>query len=206
MHPNPHFRNETRERHIAFARERSFGTLAVNAKDGPLLSHIPFLLSEDGTNIELHLVRSNPILKLLDEPRDAVIAVTGGDAYLSPDWYKVDDQVPTWNYVVVHLRGKLEILPHEEIHQVLNRLSASMEERLLPKRPWTSDKMTDEVYQKMLRQIVPLKMTVGEINGTWKLSQNKPDEVRLAAADAVKDSAMGNETGWISRLMKDLAK
>jgi len=206
MHPNPHFRKETQARHIAFARKRAFGTLAVNAENGPLLSHIPFLLSEDGSHVELHLVRSNPILKLLDEPCDAVISVTGGDAYLSPDWYKVDDQVPTWNYVAVHLRGKLEILPHDHIHEVLSRLSASMEERLLPKRPWTSDKMTGEVYQKMLRQIMPVEMVVEEINGTWKLSQNKPDDVRLAAADAVRESAMGSETELISMLMKDIGQ
>lgn len=202
MHPNQHFRKETDKHNIAFAKERAFGTLAINAATGPLLSHIPFVLSEDGKNVELHLIRSNPILKLLSEPLNAVISVLGGDAYVSPDWYGVDDQVPTWNYVAVHIRGRVSLLPQVEIHEVLNRLSQSMEQRLLPKTPWTSDKMDEEIYQKMLRQIVPVKMDVGEINGTWKLSQNKPDAVRLAAADAVETSNLGSETNWVSDLMR----
>jgi len=203
MHPNPVFRKETETHNIAFAHERSFGTLAVNANSGPLLSHIPFRLLEDDKTVELHLVRSNPILKLLDEPQDAVISVLGGDSYISPDWYEVDDQVPTWNYVVVHLRGKLSLLPQEKIHDVLVGLTASMEERLLPKKPWTSDKMDQEVYERMLRQIVPVQMDVTQIDGTWKLNQNKPDEVRMRAADAVEKDGIGSELDWFAQMMRD---
>lgn len=205
MHPNNHFRKQTDQQNIALAKDRAFGTLAINADNGPLLSHIPFLLSEDGKYAELHLVRSNPILKILSEPQNGVISILGGDAYMSPDWYKVDDQVPTWNYVAVHIRGKLSLLPHEEMHEVLNRLSASMEQRLLPKNPWTSDKMDEAVYQKMLRQIMPVKMDVTEINGTWKLSQNKPEAVRLSAAEFAISSNMGSEIEWIANLMREVS-
>jgi transcriptional regulator len=202
MHPNNHFRKRSQKENIEFARERSFGTLAINADDGPLLSHIPFLLNEDATELELHLVRSNPIVGMLEQQVNAVMSVAGGDAYLSPDWYEINDQVPTWNYVAVHIRGKIQTLPHDEMHEVLNRLSHSMERRLSPKKPWTSDKMTQAVYDKMLRQIVPVKMKISEINGTWKLSQNKPKAVRLAAADKVLSSDMGSETEWLGELMK----
>jgi transcriptional regulator len=205
MHPNPNFRKETEERNIAFARERGFGTLAINSTNGPLLSHVPFLLMEDNKSAELHLVRSNPILRSLSQPQDAVISILGGDSYISPDWYFVDDQVPTWNYIAVHIRGSISLLPEDEIHGVLDRLSASMEERLLPKKPWASSKMDQEVYKKMLRQIVPVKMEISEINGTWKLSQNKPDEVRLAAAKGVAENGVGSELELLSNLMRDAA-
>ncbi len=204
MHPNPVFRKETEERNIAFAKERAFGTLAVNAETGPLISHIPFCLSDDAKTVELHLVRSNPILRLLDQPADAVIAVIGGDSYVSPDWYEIDDQVPTWNYVAVHIRGRLRKLPHEELHGVLDRLSASMEERLLPKKPWTSEKMDQGIYNKMQRQIVPAMLDVTSIDGTWKLSQNKAEEVRLRAAKGVAENGMGAETDMLSELMKNV--
>lgn len=206
MHPNQHFRKRQTEENIKFAKDRSFGTLAINANHGPLLSHVPFLLNEDATEIELHLVRSNPILKYIEEPVDGVISVTGGDAYLSPDWYEVDDQVPTWNYVAVHIRGEVQSLPQEEIHEVLSRLSHSMEQRLLPKKPWVSDKMTPDVYQKMLRQIVPVKMRISEINGTWKLSQNKPEAVRMAAAQKVETHRIGLDAHAISVLMKSASE
>ena len=72
MHPNPSFRKESEERNIEFAKERAFGTLAINSTDGPLLSHVPFLMDDDNKSIELHLVRSNPILRALTEPQAGV--------------------------------------------------------------------------------------------------------------------------------------
>jgi transcriptional regulator len=203
MHPNQAFRKPDTARNIAFARERAFGVLAINAPRGPLLSHVPFLLSADGTQAELHLVRSNPIVRLLAEPQPAVIAVSGGDAYISPDWYGVDDQVPTWNYVAVHLRGTLRELEHEALHDILSSLSAHQEEKLLPKKPWTSTKMDQDVYGKMQRQIVPLMMDVTQIDGTWKLSQNKPEAVRRRAADGVEHAGLGLATDWIHPLMRN---
>ena len=202
MHPNPVFRKTETEKNITFARQRSFGILSVNSEDGPLLSHIPFRLSEDGKYLEAHLVRSNPILRLLETPQKAVIAVSGPDAYISPDWYGVDDQVPTWNYIAVHLRGALRRLDASELHDILERLSASMEERLLPKTPWVTDKMTPDVYAKMQRMIVPIGMEVTQIDGTWKLGQNKPDQVRMGAADGLKSSDIGSEIETLAEHMQ----
>ncbi len=199
MHPNPAFRAEDTSRHIDFARARAFGTLAVNADPAPLLSHIPFLLDESGTTADLHLVRSNPIARLGETP--AVIAVTGPDGYVSPDWYGVDDQVPTWNSVAVHLRGRLVPLPQETMHDMLDRQSAHFENQLTPKRPWTTAKMTPEVLTRMMRQILPFRLEIESVDGTWKLSQNKPDAVRLAAADRI-ESGTGTERAALAGLMR----
>lgn len=204
MHPNPIFRKTPTARNIEFARARSFGVLAVNSDEGPLVSHVPFQLSEDGSHLEMHLVRSNPILRLLKEPVRAVIAVSGGDTYVSPDWYGIDDQVPTWNYVAVHLRGVLALLPQDKLHGVLERLSANMEQRLLPKKPWTIGKMNPEIYGRMQRQIVPVEMHVDDIQGTWKLSQNKTEEVRERAMAGIADSGFGSEIAEIVALMDAL--
>ncbi len=206
MHPNQAFRKPSQQRNIAFARARSFGTLAINANDGPLLSHIPFQLSEDGAYIEAHLVRSNPILKHLEQPVPAVISVMGGDAYISPDWYGVENQVPTWNYIAVHLRGRLERLDQAQLHGVLERLSAGMENRITDKRPWKIDKMDTEIYEKMQRQIVPIAIEVDDIQGTWKLSQNKPDEVRHRAVKGVRNTGMGQATEDLAGHMEQVDK
>lgn len=203
MHPNPAFRADDRARHISFARDRAFGVLALSTDDAPLLSHVPFVLSEDGTEADLHLVRSNPIVRALKEPQTVRIAVSGPDGYISPDWYGIDDQVPTWNYVAVHLTGTLERCPQEELRGLLDRQSAYFEERLLPKPPWSADKMTSEALERMMRIIVPCRMRVEDIQGTWKLNQNKPDEVRLAAADQVESNGQGSEIAQLATLMRN---
>lgn len=203
MHPNPAFRQTPREQDIAFAREAGFGILCVGTDGIPLISHIPFLLSKDGAQAEFHLVRSNPIARLLVKDTQPVcLAVQGPHSYISPDWYGVEDQVPTWNYIAVHLEGRASLQHSDKLLDLLDRQSAFFENRLLPKPPWTTGKMTREVLDKMMRQIVPCTMQVGPVHGSWKLNQNKSDDVRLSAADHVDGLGIGQEVALLSALMR----
>lgn len=203
MHSYPLFDKATRDENLAFARERGFGTLALNHATGPLLSHVPFLIDAEGTMAEMHLARSNPLLTLLDGPVPAVLSVSGPDGYISPDWYGVSDQVPTWNYVAVHLRGHLETRPRENLRAVVDGLSDRFERRIVGKSPWTSAKMSDGVLERMERAIMPVRLKIASVEGTWKLGQNKPDQARLAAADAVEEGA-GMELALLSALMRSV--
>ncbi len=202
MHPNPIYRQANQADNLDFAREQGFGMLAISAPDAPLVSHIPFMLNDDGTRAEFHLVRSNPIARALrDGPLNARIAVQGPHGYVSPDWYGIDDQVPTWNYVAVHLTGSVETLPDSEMRPLLDRISAFHESRYAPKPEWVLDKMPDELLQKMMRQIVPCLMQVTAIDGTWKLAQNKPESARLGAARAMDAAGIGQEARLLAALM-----
>ncbi|MFD1344648.1 FMN-binding negative transcriptional regulator [Litorisediminicola beolgyonensis] len=202
MHPNPSFRGTDHAASLAFVRNRGFGVLAVSSDAGaPMLSHVPFLLSEDGAAADLHLVRSNPICRTLGEGRAATLAVLGPDGYVSPDWYGVEDQVPTWNYVAVHLTGRLLPRPADEIDALLVRQSADFEARLAPKRPWTMDKMTEETRARFLRMILPVRLEIASLESTWKLNQNKPDAVRHAATERVEDG-FGQELAALAALMR----
>ena len=78
MHANIAFGKPGKAHNIAFARQRGFGTLVVNATAVPLISHVPFLLGEDGRILEFHLNRSNPILKMPADETEAVMIVAGG--------------------------------------------------------------------------------------------------------------------------------
>jgi len=202
MHPNPAFRQTPEARNLAFARARGFGILTVNGAEGPLLAHVPFLIGADGTMADLHLARSNAIARSA-LPAQAVVAVSGPDAYISPDWYGLDDQVPTWNYVAVHLRGTLAPLPADRLRDHADALSARFEAGLLPKTPWVSLKMTDGVMDRMMRMILPFRLTLTGIDGTWKLNQNKPAEARLAAADALAARGGEPDTTALARLMRE---
>jgi transcriptional regulator len=202
MHPNPVYRSEPEAQNLAFAREQGFGMLAVSGEGAPLISHIPFILNEAGDLAEFHLVRSNPIARALTAPGAARLAVQGPHSYTSPDWYGVDDQVPTWNYIAVHLVGEVSLAPVEGLRDLLDRQSAAMEARLLPKTPWRTDKMTPDVLERMMRQILPCRMRIDAVHGTWKLNQNKPDAVRVQAADHVDGYGMGAETRVLAALMK----
>ena len=201
MHPNPVFRKAPDDINTGFARDRGFGVLSVNGEDGPLISHVPFVLSKDGKSADLHLLRSNPITRALSQPMRAVIAISGPDSYISPDWYDAPNLVPTWNYVAVHLRGTLTQLPAEDLRASIDRLAAEFETRLEPKTPWTNDKMPPEALAKMMRMIVPFRFDITQVDGTWKLGQNKPDAARRSAAKHVEAYGIGQETALLAVLM-----
>lgn len=203
MHPNPAFRTAPRDQNLAFVRARGFGVLSVNGPDGPLASHIPFELSPDASQIRLHLARSNPIARA-GLPGPALLAVSGPDAYVSPDWYGTPDQVPTWNYVAVHLRGVLHPQPPEALHPHLEAVSDHFEQRLHPKPPWRSAKMTPGVMDRMMRMILPFRIDVTGVDGTWKLSQNKQPAARLGVADALHRQADPAPAAALAALMRDL--
>ncbi|WP_224816752.1 FMN-binding negative transcriptional regulator [Hasllibacter sp. MH4015] len=201
MHPNPAFRKEPDFLNLTLCRKRGFGMLCLNADPAPLISHVPFFLDEAGQVAELHLVRSNPIARHVTQATPAVIVVNGPDGYVSPDWYDMPDQVPTWNYVAVHLRGVLHPMDEGLMRKHLDRLSGHFEGRLAPKLPWTTDKMSDTALERMMRQILPFRFEVTQVDGTWKLNQNKPDAAREGAAEAIRQSPIGHELETLSALM-----
>ncbi|MEO0624863.1 MAG: FMN-binding negative transcriptional regulator [Pseudomonadota bacterium] len=202
MHPNPAFRKTPEEQARSLAEARGFGVLSAAEGDAVLLAHVPYLLV--GVRLEAHLVRSNPLARALAEgPRSAVLVVSGPDGYISPDWYGVEDKVPTWNYVAVHLKGTLTLADPESLQGHLERLSARFEAGLAPKPPWTHHKMSEGVMDRMMRQILPVAMSVEHIDSTFKLNQNQPDEARARAAEALATGRTpGQETGALAALMR----
>ena len=203
MHPNPIFRNTETNLSLDFAHEISFGTICISAEPTPLLSHIPFQLNADRTAIDLHLVRSNPISRaLVKSPRQATLSIMGPHGYISPDWYGVEDQVPTWNYVAVHISGTLSLLDQSTLPDVIDSLSDHFETQLAPKPVWKMDKVDPDVMTKMQRQIVPCRLDIAQVESTWKLGQNKTDAVRHAAADQLEKSTIGSNTPHLAALMR----
>jgi len=195
MHPNPAFRKPGLEQNLEFARVRGFGTLSVAAAGQVVAAHVPFVMQ--GQVAYLHLARSNPVLQ---HPGPALLMVMGADGYVSPDWYGAPEQVPTWNYVAVHLRGTLEVLEPDALRPHLAELSARFEGPL-EKPDWTMDKMDENSILRMERMIVPVRLTVDDVQGTWKLSQNKTKAQRLGAADAI-GASHGHERDTLAELMR----
>lgn len=184
MHPDPKFRWEDRDAMRAFATEIGFGTLFAATPDGPRVAHVPFVFLDE-ERIGFHVARGNGIVRGL-ENGEALFVVNGPDAYISPDWYGIDDQVPTWNYLTIEMQGVVTKMDRETLIAQADALSRLNEERLAPKPVWTRDKMADGLFDKMLGSIFGYKMRVTGWRGTAKLGQNKPPEVRARVADALE--------------------
>ena len=187
MYTPPMFKTD-RATSLAFAEARGFGTICAWDGAKPIASLLPFYLdyADDGTpRVAFHLARGNALIALADGTSSWLLAVNGADSYVSPDWYVSPDQVPTWLYQAVHLTGAVRKLSDEELSVQIDTLSAKFEDRLAPKRPWKSSKMTAGRLDAMKKAIVGLTMNVEGIEGSFKLNQHKSDADYAAIASAL---------------------
>ncbi|MGY3589685.1 transcriptional regulator [Bradyrhizobium sp. USDA 4341] len=204
MYTPPPFKPD-RAASLGFAEARGFGIACAWDGGKPIASALPFYLSyaADGTPRALfHVARHNPLVKLV-HGGPWLLAVTGADAYVSPDWYVSPDQVPTWLYQAVHLTGPVRTLSDEELAVQIDVLSAKFEDRLLPKKPWVSGKMTAARLEAMKKAIVGLEMMVEEVEGSFKLNQHKSETDFAAVGNTL---ALQAEAGArdIAALMREV--
>ncbi|RJF93914.1 FMN-binding negative transcriptional regulator [Sphingomonas cavernae] len=198
MHPNPQFRWEDRDALRGFVTEIGFGALFAATPDGPRVAHVPTVFLDDAT-LGFHVARGNGIARHLDGAT-ALYVVQGPEAYISPDWYGMEDQVPTWNYLAVELEGQVRKMEREQLVEQIDRLSGVHEARLAPKPTWTPAKMTPGLVDKMLGAITGYTLEITAWRGTKKLGQNKPAAARNAAADALEMA--GNRA--MAHLMREM--
>lgn len=175
MHPNRAFAWDDEAAMLAMIADISFCTISV---DGPMIVHAPVMVA--GDRIRFHVARGNRAAASLAGKR-AILSCLGPNAYISPDWYGVSDQVPTWNYLAVEAQGSLTVLDEAGLATLLDELSAAHEARLAPKPAWTRAKMTAGRFEAMLKAIVGYELAIEELRGTRKLGQNKPAQVEAAA-------------------------
>lgn len=184
VHPTPAFHWSSRAEQLAFVAERAFATVCATVDGALVAAQVPVIV--DGDRVLLHLSRANALARAL--PRHVLVVVTGPDAYVSPDWYADPHQVPTWNYVSVEISGELAATDNDTLVEILRRQSATFEERIADKRPWTLDKLPPETLAAKLKGIVGATLEIRTIRGTRKLSQNKSEGDRDGVAAALERS------------------
>ncbi|HEY5071011.1 MAG TPA: FMN-binding negative transcriptional regulator [Caulobacteraceae bacterium] len=198
MHPAGQFRETSRARLTALVDDVGFAVVIGCGSAGPVIAHAPVLLA--GDTVRFHLSAANSLCPILQKSPAALVVVTGPDAYVSPDWYGSDNQVPTWNYLAAEIAGLVRRMDREQTATLLDDLAAHFEAKLKPKPPWRRSKLDPGRFEALLGAIVGFEMTINRLEGVRKLSQNKTDEDlgRLAAHLANRANSGARE---LARLM-----
>lgn len=175
MHPNRAFAWADEAAMLAFVADIAFCTVAA---EGPLVVHAPVVVDPPG-RLRFHISRANRAAEL--DGKRAIVSCLGPEAYISPDWYGVPDQVPTWNYLAVEAEGVLSRLDEAALAALLDDLSAAHEARLAPKPAWSRAKMSPGRFEAMVKAIIGYEMVIEKLRGTRKLGQHKPEQAAAAA-------------------------
>lgn len=171
-----------------------FATL-VSAATGPLSAdHVPLVLhQEEGERGVLrgHIAVSNPLFRETDGPIDVLTIFQGPQTYVTPSLYASKKQhgkvVPTWNYVVVHARGQLTFTNDAAwLMRHLNDLTAQHESHR--PEPWAVSDAPDDFIVRQLRGLIGFEIAIADLQGTWKVSQNKPLSDWTGVRDGLKTS------------------
>jgi transcriptional regulator len=156
------------------------GDLVTVGEDGLLASLIPFVhdpgAGEHGSLLG-HLARNNPQWRETATDQ-ALVILRGPDAYVSPGWYASKAEhgrvVPTWDYVTVHVHGRLVVHDDTEfVADVVRRLTEKHEAGR--DRPWSVEDAPPAFVAGQLRAVVGVEVQVTRIEAKAKLSQNRPE-------------------------------
>ena len=189
MHLPRHFTEDSTEAVVAMVRTAEFGHLVVSGPDGLDSTPIPFVISDDGSRVRAHLARPNQIWKLA--PCEALLIVPVSDAYVSPSWYpsKADHGkvVPTWNYEVVHLHGRL--IAHDDAEWTASMVAdlTDLHEASRPS-PWSVGDAPAGYTDKLMGGIVGIELSVSRVEAKRKLSQNKSEADRSGVVAGLANS------------------
>jgi transcriptional regulator len=208
MYVPPHFEESCPERLHALIAEHPLGILVTHGASGLDANHLPFEVeTREGSLAALHthVARANPIWRDLASGDEVLVVFRGPDAYISPNWYPSKHehhrQVPTWNYLVVHARGRVTVRDDERYLRGLVGRLTKRHEASQP-RPWRMADSSPEFIERMLASIVGLEIAITGLVGKSKLSQNKEWRDVLGAAEALE--AQGD--GTIAEAMRAHSK
>ena len=176
------FKIDDMEKIVDFVKNYSFG-IVLSIYNGEIYNtQIPLMLDASGNNIVLkgHMARANMQWYHSKNNKVAVL-FTGPHHYISPEWYKEKDSVPTWDYMTVRFDGILETMDDIETKKFLVDLSKSYD-------PEWANKGYDkkEYYAKMVKQIVAFTIKVNKITAKFKLTQNHQEDMENVAINLDK--------------------
>lgn len=182
------FRVQDNAQLAAFIRRYSFCTLATPDSPGLAVSHLPLLLDTKAEPWVLrgHFAKANDHWQVIDKQRSTAI-FHGPHSYVSPAWYADTGEVPTWNYAVVHARGRARLIDsHEGLSRLVDDMVAEYESRY--GSPWDRELPAD-YRERQLDHIVGFELAVERLTGKFKLGQNRSaaDQRSMQAALAEAD-------------------
>jgi len=169
-----YYREEDRQKLLAFLKQNNFAALVTFDGEKPIATHTPVEIveTENGWTIYGHISRANAQKKTFGD-NEALLIFQGAHTYISARWYTEVD-VPTWDYMIVHVYGKVREIQGDELYSVLSRLIENHELNT----SYRLEGLPQDMVQKEIKGVFGFVMEVTRVDGGYKLSQGKTEEER----------------------------
>ena len=167
------YREEDREKIIEFLKQNNFPVVVSHDGEELVATHLPVeIIAGEGDALTIlgHMSRANPQWKSFGE-QEVLLIFQGAHTYISPRWYN-HVNVPTWNYMMVHIYGRVQAGEGEELHLLLSKLVGSHEAGT----SYRLENLPEDFVQKEMKGVFGFALNVTRIDAGYKLSQNRNDE------------------------------
>lgn len=189
-----------------FIRQYPLALICGTAANGyPVATQLPVLMEEsEGSRVVFgHMMRNSDHYRAFTENPNALFVFTGPDAYISANWYDRPGQASTWNYMSVHLRGRLEFLDNDALTDIMQKTTLHFED-YKEDSPVVFNNLSPEYRNQWTPHIVGFKMVVEAEDHVFKLSQNQPLKTRQRIIEELKgrsasDIALANAMETFSK-------
>jgi transcriptional regulator len=167
------YKNENQEDIQNFIHLNGFGILVNQTNEKLWATHIPLLLEEkEGRHILVgHVSKENPQGESFKTNDEVLVIFNGAHSYISSSWYD-HENVPTWNYLAVHVYGKVQLHSFEESIDGLKKLVDTYESK--SEKPIRVEELSKQTMLQA-RGIVSFEIAITSIEAKKKLSQNRDD-------------------------------
>ena len=167
------YREEDRERIFEFLKQNNFPALVTHDGEKLIATHLPVevLEAEDGALTILgHMSRANPQWKSFGD-QEVLLIFQGAHTYISPRWYN-HVNVPTWNYLMAHLYGKVRVVEGDELYSLLSSLVQNHEAQT----SYRLEGLPQDFVMSQMKGTIGFQIQVARLEAGFKLSQNRDDE------------------------------
>jgi transcriptional regulator len=172
MYIPPYYKNSNIDEVHEFINENGFGILVSQTSSKLWATHIPLVLEKENDQWVLfgHVSRGNPQWRNFADMSEVMAIFQGPHTYISSSWYD-HENVPTWNYIAVHVYGTIKIVEGEAVKKLLKNLVDKYEK--YSKRPVSVEGMSEKFLAKEINGIVCFKIEISSVEAAYKLSQNR---------------------------------
>lgn len=178
MYSLPYYKEKDSQKVLDFIHRHPFAFVAGCSEEGrPVATQIPVFIEERNGKLFLtgHIMRQTDHHKALEKNDKVLCVFTGHHTYVSASWYTNPHQASTWNYMSVHVKGKISFLDHEGLIEVLKKTSLHFENGNTESAT-VFDNLPEEYRNRLMNAIVAFEVEVEEIDNVFKLSQNRDRE------------------------------
>jgi transcriptional regulator len=192
MYQPQHFKEDRLEVLHALIKAYPFALLISSGAHGLEANGVPFILDAGAAPfgvLRCHVARANSQWKNLDG-QNVLVVFQGPQTYISPTLYETKREtgkvVPTWNYVMVQVKGVASV--HEDHAWLSPQIRALTQTHEAGRSaPWAVDDAPARYIESQMNGIVGIEIPITSLEGKWKMSQNRPEADRQGVADGLTD-------------------